>query len=511
MNDAGFDARFDMTRDRFRAGRIALACAWALLVAVLAVGHVTALRNSLTVLVSLVTLAICAREWRTIPCKSVTIALLAWAAVSILWSPATEVSWGKWRTDLLLPLLAGAAVFCFVRRARGFRVIVLGLVLGLAALSALSIFAYVPVEWVPKSWALEQSAGIVRPLPHWYPGPGDASMFAIFCIAPLYVAWRTTTVAIAPVRVIRRERVLLLVAWLLLALVSITTNNRNAVLVAPAVLILAIFLDRRARRGSTTAIVAGDVSIARHVRMTERRSARVAIVVFVALLSFAAIAAVLELGARERLRYLHKPLAGESAAIELLSNDTRPAIWRYYIVRGLEHPWIGMGFGRTVPGIGWRTESDRELAAVEPNAYIHAHNVVLNWWLQLGVVGLALLGTAMVVIVRTAASFVQAADASRRPAARLVYQAVIVTLVATLARNLTDDFLVYAMATTFCVVIGALLGEASRLAAGSGNVSSRHRDFKPVEQGEARSRSLRAEARQHRPDGSNADDEIERE
>ena len=52
-----------------------------------------------------------------------------------------------------------------------------------------------------------------------------------------------------------------------------------------------------------------------------------------------------------------------------------------------------------------------------------------------------------------------------------MYQAVIVTLVATLARNLTDDFLVYAMATTFCVVIGALLGEASRLAAGSAGVA----------------------------------------
>lgn len=494
--------QFDAMPGRLQARRIALACAWALLVAVLAVGHVTGLRNSLTVLVSLGTLAICAREWRTIPCKSVAIALLAWAAASTLWSPAPDVSWGKWRTDLLLPLLAGAAAFCYARRARGLRVITIGLILGLAALSVLSIFAYIPADWVPQSWSLEQSAGIVRPLPHWYPGPGDASMFAILCVAPIYVAWRTTSVSTAPVRAIRRERVALVAAWSMFAFVLITTNNRNAVLVAPGALILASLLDRRARRESKP-------SIGKRVRMTAPRSARIARYVFAALLLFATIAAVLEIGSRERLRYLHEPLAGESAAIELLSKDTRPAIWRYYIVRGLEHPWIGMGFGRTVPGLGWRTESDRELAAVEPNAYIHAHNVLLNWWLQLGIVGLVLLGTAMAVLVKTAARFVQAADASRRPAARLVYQAVIVTLVATLARNFTDDFLVYAMATTFCVVIGALLGEAARLALGSSDVSAPHRDLKPI--GLDEMRSLGAKAREYRPDGSNADDEIERE
>lgn len=423
-----------------------VAAAWVVTIAILALGHLTAVRNVVTVAVALLSLALYARDWRAIPCKTVALAVLALAAASLLWSAAPAVTWSKWRTDLAIPLLAGAGCFVFVRATGRFEAIVAGAVLGLVFLASFSVFAYGTID-VPPGIPFERTAGIVRPLPRWYPGPGDASMFAIFALIPLYIASRAADAS-------SMRRAVLAAGWLLLAFVLVTTNNRNAVLVAPFVLLLMWLLDRRSAHAPSGASAPATTPAVRAMRFARW--------VVIVLLLVATVGAALEWGARERLRYLRKPMQGDSAAIALASADTRPAIWRYYARHGLEHPWLGMGFGRTVPGIGWETESDKTLSAVEPNAYIHAHNLLLNWWLQLGVAGVALLVAAAVTIERTARRLRDAATASA--SARTLYVAVVGVLTATLLRNLTDDFLVFGMATMFCVVTAALLGEASRLA-----------------------------------------------
>ena len=420
--------------------------AWVLTIGVTAVGHVTALRNTLTVAVSLATLAACLRDRRerpVWPCKSAVLALVLWATASVLWSQAPDVTLAKLRTDLYLPLLASLAIFCFVRRA-GLRSLVAGLVCGLVALAALSLFAYLPAGIAPADWVLEQSAGIVRPLPHWYPGPGDASMFAVLAVAPLSLAWSASRERLDA----GRRRALVVVAACLVAVVLVTTNNRNAILVAPLVLVFQWLLDRRTQP-------AGDVR--RPDGRRRRLQAGAALVI-----GLVVVGSILEFGARERLAYLKRPLQGDSAAVELISQDTRPMIWRYYLARGIAHPWIGFGFGRTVPGIGMGTQADRALAAVEPNAYIHAHNMLINWWLQLGTIGVLLLGAVVASIVGAARALRDASGSPRR-AARVVHTLYAIVL-ATLARNLTDDFLVYGMATAVGLCIAAMLGELSRLA-----------------------------------------------
>ncbi len=417
---------------------------WVAMIAVTALGHVTALRNTLTVVVSIATIAVFLRDWRALPCRVSVAALALWAVASVLWSAAPETTLSKLRTDLLIPLLAGVAAFCVVRDGPGLRPVIAGLIAGLLALTALSAFAVVPPSVMPSTWMLEQFGGIVHPLPHWYPGPGDASMFTILSIAPLTLAYRAER---GPL--VRWRRALIVAAGALLAFVLVATNNRNAVLVVPLVVALHWLLDRRP--GSRVVVKSERV---------ERR--RVAIAVAATVTTIVIVGALLELGARQRLEYLHRPLVGDSAAVELVASDTRPTIWRYFAARGLVHPWIGIGFGRTVPGIGWQTERDRALTQVEPNAYIHAHNVLLNWWLQLGAVGLLLLAGVLLDLARYARRLVTAAGDS--VAARRVHHALLVTLVATLARNLTDDFLVFGMATAFCLLVGALLGELSRLA-----------------------------------------------
>ncbi len=422
--------------------RSAIGCAWIVLVAVTALGHATALRNTLAVLVPVATLGLYARDWRALPCKTIVFALVAWAVASLAWSAAPATTSSKLRTDLLVPLLAGIAAFHFAREGRGLRYVIAGLIVGLAALASLSAFAYAPVRWIPASWPLEQAGGIPRLLPHWYPGPGDTSMYTILAIAPLCLAWRSLGGRAG----VRRLRLAVFAGAVLLAFALVTTNNRNAVMIAPVILLFQWLLDRRVA-----------------VRAPRPRSARrLTSTVAAGVVAVATLSAVLEYGARERLQFLHRPLVGDSAAVELASSDTRPMIWHYYLARGSEHPWIGMGFGRTVPGIGFDTQADRALAAVEPNAYIHAHNLAIDWWLQLGAVGLLLLVAAIVFTIAAArASARRSREAVR---SRHVEHALFATLFATLARNLTDDFMVFGMATVFCIVVAAMLGELSRLA-----------------------------------------------
>lgn len=422
------------------------------MVAVLAVGHVTALRNTLTALVVLATLvAYGRRNWGAVPCKLEIFLLLAWAAASIGWSQTPDISSGKLRTDLLLPVAAYVAAFCIVRSARGFMWIMAGLGLGLLALAAFSVFEYLPAMLTPADIPLQAAAGIVNPLPYWYPGPGDASMFAILCIGPALALLRLES---------RRGR------WLgwgilgLLAFVIATTNNRAATFGVPLAVALYFFLIRKhPERYSDPS------SDPRSVRPRSRVRHRVRVTA-VAVAVCVASALVLELGARDRLRTAGRPLTMGSAAIELAMHDTRPRIWAHYLRLGMAHPLVGAGFGRTVPGIRYHTESDRALAAVDSSAYIHAHNLFINWWLQLGIVGLALLLLLLAGLVRTAFRLLRSL-----PAAHALAAATVVTLAAMIARNLTDDFLIYGMATTFWTVLGALFGEADRRSAAASATS----------------------------------------
>ncbi len=416
---------------------------WTLMVAVLAIGHATALRNTLTVLVVLATLALYARRnWSLVPCKLEAVLLIAWAAASVAWSPTPDVSLGKVRTDLLLPLTAYVAAFCIARSARGFMWIMVGMGLGLLALAFFSAFEYLPHTLTPAGILLKLAAGIINPLPYWYPGPGDASMFAILCVGPSLALRRLES---------RGGKWLAWTALGLLLFVAVTTNNRAAAVVLPLAIALDFFLNRKhaqRRGGGPTQHRSAEV---------RSRSRHVALVAVGVVAACVILATVLELGARDRLRTGGRPPAVGSSAIELAMHDTRPQIWSYYLRLGMTHPIIGAGFGRTVPGVLYQTESDKALAALDSSAYSHAHNLFINWWLQLGIVGLVLLLLLLFGLLRSALRLLRSL-----PATNALAVAIVVTLAAAIARNLTDDFLIYGMATMFWTVLGALFGEATR-------------------------------------------------
>src|SRR5262249_14986318 len=71
-----------------------------------------------------------------------------------------------------------------------------------------------------------------------------------------------------------------------------------------------------------------------------------------------------------------------SAALEMMMSDPRPAIWAAYLDLAGNHPWFGVGLGRTVPPRAYRLQDDQVLRNIDVHASTHAHNVLLDLVLQ---------------------------------------------------------------------------------------------------------------------------------
>lgn len=419
---------------------------WWIVLALLPLGHITGLRNTLTVAVVILTLVLVRRDaWDALPARRTLLALVAWCALSIAWSTVPGVSFGKWKTDLVLPIAAYAAAFGYARSTRSMTALVAGAVTSVVVLALLSSTAFMPaavVDAVRPLVDFEDFANVSHPLPWWYPGVGDASMAATLLAGVLVVSR-------AAARSIRAWW--LAVAWLAILVVVSVANNRNALVALVVAIGFGLWCARRPPHDGGTRTRAG-------------RGAMIAIVTLV--VACIALGSLMESGARERLRALKVPVEGGSAFVTLTMRDTRPMIWRYYTRLALESPWIGVGFGRTVPGIHYATEADRRLESIESNAYIHAHNIALNWWLQTGIVGLALLVAALALVVRDVVRAGLSSSDGRRRAAAIGVVALVTLMV---VRDATDDFLVYGIATMFWSLVGGFAG----LALGPARASAR--------------------------------------
>ena len=76
------------------------------------------------------------------------------------------------------------------------------------------------------------------------------------------------------------------------------------------------------------------------------------------------------------------------------SGHHRLQIWRFAADRIVERPLLGWGYdaSRSIPG------ANVSLAKSEPALPLHPHNVMLQWWLELGVVG-GVLGAALMMAI----------------------------------------------------------------------------------------------------------------
>lgn len=134
-----------------------------------------------------------------------------------------------------------------------------------------------------------------------------------------------------------------------------------------------------------------------------------------------------------------------------ISQDPRLAIWPAVAARILEHPLTGKGFGREVMKNAYPDLLSREYPAVW-----HAHNLFLNYGMEMGIPGMIAILLLFFALLRRFWILSRADD-------RILSMAGIcgvLLVLGVVARNLTNDFFQRDLALLFWSIAGMLLGYA---------------------------------------------------
>jgi O-antigen ligase len=146
-----------------------------------------------------------------------------------------------------------------------------------------------------------------------------------------------------------------------------------------------------------------------------------------------------------------------------IDRDDRTAFWPKVSARILEHPMSGAGFGR-----GIMNKAYRDLIPSNNQDLWHAHNVVLNYGLSMGVPGML----AIVFLFCSLGWQYWQFCKTREPRLRLLGACGIALVGGVFARNMVNDFFVRDEALLFWALNGLLLGWGQRqMAAGSGEIA----------------------------------------
>lgn len=139
------------------------------------------------------------------------------------------------------------------------------------------------------------------------------------------------------------------------------------------------------------------------------------------------------------------------AAQTAVARDVRWSLWKFSLEKIGEHPLAGGGFGRAV--------FDKLYPDFMPEDILlwHAHNMVLNKGIQMGIPGMLAFLLLWYALLR---AFTQHLRGAARERAMAI--AGIATLATIFVKNMTDDFFVRDMALWFWLVAGVLLGSLQR-------------------------------------------------
>lgn len=272
-----------------------------------------------------------------IPCKPVLAAWIVVCTASLLYAFDPGYSLGELKNELGYTMMAFFAFFTIAHdranavwllRASGLGLVIIG--------------SWATIALVANGFAWNEGGG-----------HGGSGVFATYVISVLPgLAWLSLE---DPSRSARRTASGVLIFTLLLAVMSM---QRVIWPVIAFQLGLALVLSIRA----------GLIVI--------KRGLLLAIIGLVALISLAGVVGV------QQLRYGYT-----SDERVQLTTDARIAFWPKVISRTLEHPLAGTGFGR-----GVIRKAYPDLTPPDAPALWHAHNVFLNYGLEMGVPGILALG-----------------------------------------------------------------------------------------------------------------------
>lgn len=323
-----------------------------------------------------------------IPCKPVLFVWVVVCLASLGYTVDITYTAGELKNELGYTMMAFFAFFVLAAdRAAAtalFRATGVGLVL---------IGSWATAGWADNGFSWDERGP--------YGGIGVFSTYLVTTVPVL--AWLSLE---DPRPVLRRVAMGLLLFILFLAAISMQRAAWPALAVQALVVLVYVF-----RR--------------RLVDISGRRAAGVAIVV------------VLVGGAG--LQFIHHQRAGTEGR---LTDDVRVAYWSNAAVKIVEHPFAGAGFGRRIT-----YKAYPELAPANVTDLWHAHNVLLNYGLQLGMPGIV----AFVALLAAFAYLFWQASAQGSGWAGVAGLALISGV---LVRNQFNDFFVRDMSLFFWATMG---------------------------------------------------------
>jgi O-antigen ligase len=396
-----------------------LCISFAVLLAILPLAHVTALRNVLIWVIAIgALLQFRLGTWRSVPGFFPWLIWLGFAAASIMWSALPQASFQSFRSDQFYPFVIFLVAFVLARY-RGGRLAVVTGTAGGTLLCLASMFAASALGSDPR--AETPSAGVLGWLAWKSSDPTDSSTFVAFIAVPLFLILMTSR------HLWRRYAA---AAWLVVfAAIGFMSESRT--------LVVSLFVS-----------FAGFLIVLGILRGKLNPKSIVVIVI----LGLVASAASLEVISRVRMSGAQP--SDRSAAVAMIMADPRPAIWTAYLDIAGRQPWFGVGLGRMVPSRAYHLSDDDELRRIDSQAATHAHNVLLDLVLQVGVVGLAIWAWLHFEILRLVLR--RARDGGDREKAWAA--AAVALVLAMLVKNSTNDLIVFANAILFWALVGTMLG-----------------------------------------------------
>lgn len=142
---------------------------------------------------------------------------------------------------------------------------------------------------------------------------------------------------------------------------------------------------------------------------------------------------------------------GTAASLE---RDPRLLFWPAIAERILSNPLHGAGFGREAMKLG-----HPDLLSPSSPHFWHAHNVFLNYGLEMGLPGLIALSLLFIFLARCFSRM----HADRDDLVSIMGLVGLLLIIAVVLRNVTNDFFVRDAALLFWALCGALFGAGLRL------------------------------------------------
>jgi O-antigen ligase len=146
--------------------------------------------------------------------------------------------------------------------------------------------------------------------------------------------------------------------------------------------------------------------------------------------------------------------SGRSQVLKTFSQSERYRIWQFWTERVGERPLTGVGFGRDLPHLIFQKPAEW------PNPFFaHAHNMVLNYGLQMGIPGIFVLLFLFGAMTREFWQIARLPDNNHWEIGLVG----IGLIVAVFTKNMTDDLFWRTDALLFWAFAGILLGYGARL------------------------------------------------